>query len=47
MRWKPSPASGVLVDGTPTPFNQFGETQTNTASDGWATLSFSRQPNDR
>ena len=39
------PVSGALVYGTPTPFNQFGETQTNTASDGWATLSFSRQAN--
>ena len=39
------PVSGALVYGTPTPFNQFKETQTNTASDGWATLSFSRQAN--
>src|SRR5262245_21132094 len=36
---------GDIVYGTPTPFNQFGETQSNTANDGWATLSFSRQPN--
>jgi len=36
---------GAIVYGTPTPFNQFGETQSNTASDGWATLNFSRQPN--
>jgi hypothetical protein len=39
------PVSGALVYGTPTPFNQFDETQTNTASDGWATLNFSRQAN--
>ena len=36
---------GAIVYGTPTPFNQFGETQSNTASDGWATLNFSRQAN--
>jgi len=36
---------GAIVYGTPTPFNQFGETQSNTANDGWATLSFNRQPN--
>jgi hypothetical protein len=39
------PVQGALVYGTPTPFNQFGETQSNTGSDGWATLTFSRQPN--
>ena len=39
------PVQGALVYGTPTPFNQFDETQSNTGSDGWATLNFSRQPN--
>ncbi len=39
------PVQGALVYGTPTPFNQFGETQSNTGSDGWATLSFNRQAN--
>lgn len=39
------PVQGALVYGTPTPFNQFGETQSNTGSDGWATLTFGRQPN--
>jgi hypothetical protein len=39
------PVQGALVYGTPTPFNQFDETQSNTGSDGWATLTFSRQAN--
>jgi hypothetical protein len=39
------PVQGALVYGTPTPFNQFDETQTNTGSDGWASLTFSRQAN--
>jgi hypothetical protein len=39
------PVQGALVYGTPTPFNQFDETQSNTGSDGWATLNFSRQAN--
>jgi hypothetical protein len=39
------PVQGALVYGTPTPFNQFGETQSNTGSDGWATLNFNRQAN--
>ena len=39
------PVQGALVYGTPTPFNQFDETQSNTGSDGWTTLNFSRQPN--
>jgi len=36
---------GAIVDATPTPFNQFDETQSNSGSDGWATLTFSRQAN--
>jgi len=36
---------GAIVYATPTPFNQFGETQSNSGSDGWATLTFSRAPN--
>ncbi|HZO62535.1 MAG TPA: hypothetical protein VFB35_06090 [Gaiellaceae bacterium] len=39
------PVQGAEVYGTPTPFNQFGATQSTTGSDGWATLSFSRQAN--
>jgi hypothetical protein len=39
------PVQGALVYGTPTPFNQFGETQSNTGSDGWANLTFGRQAN--
>ena len=39
------PVQGAIVYGTPTPFNQFGETQSNSGSDGWATLTFSRQAN--
>jgi hypothetical protein len=36
---------GAIVYATPTPFNQFDETQSNSGSDGWATLTFSRQAN--
>jgi hypothetical protein len=36
---------GAIVYATPTPFNQFDETQNNTGSDGWASLTFSRQAN--
>jgi hypothetical protein len=39
------PVQGALVYGTPTPFNQFRETQSNTGSDGWASLTFNRQAN--
>ncbi len=39
------PVQGAIVYATPTPFNQFGETQSNSGSDGWATLTFSRQAN--
>jgi hypothetical protein len=39
------PVQGAQVYGTPTPFNQFGATQSNSGSDGWATLNFSRQAN--
>ena len=39
------PVQGALVYGTPTPFNQFDATQSNTGADGWATLNFSRQAN--
>jgi hypothetical protein len=36
---------GAIVYATPTPFNQFRETQSNTGSDGWATLNFDRLAN--
>jgi hypothetical protein len=39
------PVQGALVYGTPTPFNQFGETTSTTGADGWASLTFSRQAN--
>jgi hypothetical protein len=39
------PVQGAIVYATPTPFNQFDETQSNSGSDGWATLTFSRQAN--
>jgi hypothetical protein len=39
------PVQGAIVYATPTPFNQFDETQSNSGSDGWASLTFSRQAN--
>ena len=39
------PVQGAIVYATPTPFNQFDETQSNSGADGWATLTFSRQAN--
>ena len=39
------PVQGAIVYGTPTPFNQFRETQSNSGSDGWASLTFNRLPN--
>jgi hypothetical protein len=39
------PVQGAIVYATPTPFNQFGATQSNSGSDGWATLTFDRQAN--
>jgi hypothetical protein len=39
------PVQGAIVYATPTPFNQFDETQSSSGSDGWASLTFSRQAN--
>lgn len=36
------PVTGALVYATPTPYQQFGEVETPTGADGWATLTMNR-----